>query len=448
MAIDWLTDAISEDAPCGPDMIEADNEEFVGYYFEAEANLPARYFTPGIRGPKDEFAPGVLFDTKSITHAAEKTTILGLLKTTRDIRLLSLLARQQVLVGRLEGFTEAVEGIAALLDAYPTDLHPQDNADRRSALEELMAVATVVTPLQYLNLAGSGEVSLRKYLAASGQSEKREGETDLSTGVLLSELGSPSNKAAVDQSWKHIGAAQAAIQRIKGACLRSDRPFTLALAPTVEALTEMQKLIGQARPDLQANLVVASPAADSSMTQGDSLESGVPAAPAAVAAATVPSLAPQVIATQAAARQGLQAIELFFARYEPSSAALLLVTQARLLVGKPLVEAIETLLPADANNTRIDFGAETGFSMSMDRLRILSQELARLVPATPDVDPGPPPVIETRSEVAAWLRDVEDYFRKREPASPIPLLLSRAKAYLDKDFAALISEIMPAKGKV
>ena len=283
-------------------------------------------------------------------------------------------------------------------------------------------------------------------MAASGQSETREGETGLSTGGLLSELGSPSNKGAVDQSWKLLGAAQAAIQRIKGACLRSDRPFTLGLNPTVEVLTEMQKFIVQARPDLQGDLPAAAP---STASQDDSSTVSTPAAAATAApTATVPSLAPQVIPTQGAAKQALQAIELFFARFEPSSAAFLLVTQARLLVGKPLIEAIETLLPADANNTRIDFGAETGFSMSMDRLRILSQELARLMPNAPDVDPGPMPQIATRSEVAAWLRDVEDYFRKREPASPIPLLLSRAKAYLDKDFAALISEIMPGKGKV
>jgi type VI secretion system protein ImpA len=152
-----------------------------------------------------------------------------------------------------------------------------------------------------------------------------------------------------------------------------------------------------------------------------------------------------VIPSQPAARQALRAIEVFFARYEPSSAALLLVTQARLLVGKPLVEAIETLLPEDANKTRIDFGASTGFSMSMERLRLLSKEMASLVPAEPEADPGPPPVIATRAEVAAWLRDVDDYFRKREPASPIPLLLTRAKGYLDKDFAALISEFVPGR---
>ena len=443
MAIDWLAEPISEDKPCGPDMVAGDDDAFIGYYFEAEANLPERYFVPGIKAPGDTFAPGSVFDPKSISHAAEKATILNLLKKTRDVRLLTLLARQQALAGRLEGFVEAVAGIAALLETFPADVHPQNGADRRSALEELAATTTLVTPLQYMNIAGGGEVSLRKYMAASGQSEKRSGEADLMTGTLLNELGAPSNKAAVDTSFRLIGEALGLMQRVKGACLRGDRPFTLGLSASMDTLGEMQKLIVQARPDLQADMAPPPvPAADEAVqgnTTGD--------APAPVSMVTVPSLAPTLIPSQGAARQALRAIETYFAQYEQSSAALLLVIQARLLVGKPLIEAIETLLPEDAPKARIDFGADTGFSMSMDRLRMLSAEMASLTASVPEPDPGPVPVIANRAEVAAWLRDVDDYFRKREPASPIPLLLSRAKAYLDKDFGALISELMPAKPK-
>jgi type VI secretion system protein ImpA len=442
MAIDWLTDPVSDDSPCGDDLVVTDDDAFISYYYEAEAALPERYFVPGIRSPGDTFAPGTVFDPKSIRHAVEKDTILGLLRKSRDVRLLSLLARQQVLAGRLEGFVEAIDAIATLLETHPADAHPQDTADRRSALEELGASTTVVTPLQYINLAGAGEVSLRKYMAATGQSEPRDGEVGLSGPSMLGEMGSPSNKGAVDQSWKLLGVGQTAIQRIKGVCLRGDHPFTIGLTATVETLSEMQKLISQARPDLQGELTLVAATTQVESVSGTSIR---PAAENPAPAATMPSLAPQVIPSQAAARQALRAIEMFFARYEPSSAALLLVTQARLLVGKPLIEAIETLLPDDANKARIDFGSNTGFSMSMDRLRLLSKEMASLVPPEPEADPGPPPIIATRAEVAAWLRDVDDYFRKREPASPIPLLLSRAKSYLDKDFGALISELMPGR---
>lgn len=443
MAIDWLAEPVSDDKPCGPDMVASDDDAFVGYYFEAEANLPARYFVPGIKAPGDTFAPGSVFDPKSISHAAEKATILNLLKKTRDVRLLTLLARQQALAGRLEGFVEAVAGIATLLETFPAEVHPQNGADRRSALEELTATTTLVTPLQYMNIAGGGEVSLRKYMAASGQSEKRSGEADLTTGALLTELGTPSNKAAVDTSFRLVGEALGLLQRIKGACLRGDRPFTLGLSASMDTLSDMQKLIVQARPDLQADMAPPPAPASGDAAADDTATD----APATVAMMSVPSLAPTLIPTQGAARQALRGIESYFVQFEQSSAALLLVIQARLLVGKPLIEAIETLLPDDAPRMRIDFGADTGFSMPMDRLRKLSAEMASLTANVPEPDPGPSPVITTRAEVAAWLRDVDDYFRKREPASPIPLLLSRAKAYLDKDFGALISELMPAKPK-
>ena len=445
MAIDWLAEAISEDNPCGPDMVANDNDAFVGYYYEAEANLPERYFVPGIRTSSDAFAPGTLFDPKSISHAAEKTTILGLLKKTRDIRLLTLLARQQVLAGRMEGYVEALGGIATLLETYPAEVHPQNGADRRSSLEELAATPTVVAPLQYMNLAGAGDISLRKFMAANGQSEKRAGEVELTTGSLLGELGSPSNKTAVDTSFRLVGEALTLVQRIKGACLRGERPFTLGLTACEDTLSEMQKLIVQARPDLQAEMAPPPlPTSGDSDADSGGAESGTVSA---AVSATVPSLAPTLLPTQGAARQALRGIETYFAQYEQSSAAMLLVIQARLLVGKPLIEAIETLLPEGAGNARIDFGAETGFSMSMDRLRKLSAEMATLAANVQEPDPGPAPIITTRAEVAAWLRDVDDYFRKREPASPIPLLLSRAKAYLDKDFGALISELMPSKPK-
>ena len=445
MAIDWLAEAISENSPCGPDMVAGDNDAFVGYYYEAEANLPERYFVPGMRSPGDTVAPGTVFDPKSISHAAEKTTILTLLKKTRDIRLLTLLARQQVLAGRMEGYVEALSGIAILLETFPADAHPQSGGDRRSALEELAATTTVVTPLQYMNVAGAGDVSLRKMMAASGQSEKRSGEQELTAGSLLSELGSPSNKAAVDTSFRLIGEALSAIQRIKGACLRGERPFTLGLTACLEALSGMQAMIVQARPDLQSDMAPPPvPAADATAADPATATADTPQA----VSLTVPSLAPTLIPTQGAARQALRGIETYFAQYEQSSAAMLLVIQARLLVGKPLIEAIETLLPEGAGNARIDFGPDTGFSMSMDRLRALSAEMATLAANVQEPDPGPVPAIKTRAEVAAWLRDVDDYFRKREPASPIPLLLSRAKVYLDKDFGALISELLPAKPKV
>jgi type VI secretion system protein ImpA len=447
MAIDWLKTEVSDDFPSGPDLAAEDDAAFSGYYYEAEGDLPERYFVPGLRGPKDDFAPGSVFDAKTIPHAKARETILGLLKRTRDLRLLSLMARQQILAGRLEGFVEALDGMADLLESQPATVHPQDIGDRRSALDELSNITTVQSPLQYLNIAGPGEVTLRRHLAATKQVDPREGEVGLNAGSLLSNIAAPGNKSAVENAHRLLTAACVAMTRMKGACIRGDRPFTLGLTATMDIIADIQKLIVMGRPDLEpwsAAGKAESPESSDDLPvsdTGEQTDSGPLAAPA------TPILPAQKIADQATAKQALRAIEIFFARHEPSSAALLLVIQARLLVGKPLIEAIETLLPEDANKTRIDFGPDTGFSMSMDRLRLLSAEVAKHAPPPSEEPADPPPEITSRAEVASWLRGVDEYFRIREPASPIPLLLSRAKAYLDKDFGALISELMPGRTK-
>jgi type VI secretion system protein ImpA len=445
MAIDWLTTAVSEDEPSGPDLAAVDDDAFSAYYYEAEGDLPERYFVPGLRGPKDDFVPGTVFDPKTIPHARARETILTLLRRSRDLRLLSLMARQQILAGRLDGFVDALEGMADLLESQPASVHPQDLGDRRSTLEEMANLTTVQAPLQYLNIAGPGDVTLRRHMAATKLVEPREGEEGLNAGAMISSIAAPGNKTAVDQAHRLLTSACVAITRLKGACIRGDRPFTLNLTATMDIIADMQRLIAQGRPDLEPWSAAGKAEAPVATDTPVAADSGAPLDSAVMSVPATPVLPAQKVSDQGTAKQALRAIEIFFVRNEPSSAALLLVIQARLLVGKPLIEAIETLLPEDANKTRIDFGPETGFSMSMDRLRLLSAEMAKHAPPQAEEPTEPPPDITSRAEVASWLRGVDEYFRIREPASPIPLLLSRAKAYLDKDFGALISELMPGR---
>jgi type VI secretion system protein ImpA len=453
MSLDWLKEPLSDDAPCGPDLAESDDEAFVDYYYEAESRMPERYFVPGIKAENDEFTPGVLFDPRSIKHAKEKETIVGLLKRSRDLRLLSLLARFMVLAGRLEDFVEAVTGIADVLETFPDDVHPLDRSDQRSALDELGNTGVVGIPLQYVNLAGSAEVTYRKYLAATGQSDPREGEVGLNPATLTSAIGSPGNRAAVEKSHALLGACADALTRIKGACLRSANPFTPNLTGTFEAIADLQNLIKLGRSDLlpwSADAKANDSGAGAEPADGNEADPGAGAdatGQAALPSASSAQVAATTVPNRAAAVQTLRAIELYFAINEPASAALLLVTQSRLLIGKPLIEAIETLLPENAARTKIDFGADTGFVMNMERLRMLSAEAAKLAPPMADEAPGEMPTIENRVDVAASLRGVEDFFRAREPASPIPLLLFRARNYLDRDFTAIVNDLIPAAPK-
>ena len=300
----------------------------------------------------------------------------------------------------------------------------------------------MIFPLQYAELAGSAEVSLRRYHVATGASSARDGEQGLSASTLVSELGSPQAAKAVEASHRAITRAAAGLDRIKKACLLMNTPFNPEIGPAIETVGEIQALIHQARNDLppwsaEVPVEEIDEDEDDAGTDGDA---GETPAGSAAAAQTVTIKATK-LPNRPAAVQTLTALELYFATHEPASPALLLVTQARLLIGRPLIEAIQTLLPEHAPRTRIDLG-DKRFVLDMDRLMMLAQESVQMSQPQ-DEDPGDPPVITNRAEAAGHLAAVEEFFRAREPASPIPVLIFRARNYLEKDFSALVAELIP-----
>ncbi len=448
MALPWLLEPVSPDAPCGPDLEKADHDEFLDYYFEAEGRLPERYFTPGVAGVDGRGGTADrVFDPKSVEHKAERGAIEALLKQSRDLRLLSLLARWEILAGRLTGFADAVQGAADLLETHPDDVHPVlegGTSDRRGALEELASSVTVVFPLHHLPLNGQADITYRRYLVGSGGAEARSYEDDANAGQITSGLQEPGSKAAVDKTHADLSRAADALSRIARACKsHPSKPFTIDISPTLGAIEAIQDLIRQARPELEVWSAGDAPDEDSTEDEAAGGETEASQASPTPANSVAHVEAAGAIAGHNAAKVTLQAIEAYLAKNEPSSAALLLVTQARLLIGKPLIEALETLLPGEAARATIDFGPAHGFALPMERLRSLAAEHGQ-AEAAADTPAGEPPALASRTDVAAHIRSVEDFYRRNEPTSPIPLLLVRARSYLDKDFEAIVAELLPA----
>ncbi|RLJ36292.1 type VI secretion system protein ImpA [Litoreibacter meonggei] len=441
MNYDKITDPISPDAPCGADLLIEDDPDFLDYFFEAPERMPTKYY---------DLVREELFDPKSIDFKAEEKKIEALLKRTRDLRLLGIQARFQILAGRLHGFCDAFTAMADVLDAYPADVHPQvngDNNERRNALEELNTLATVTMPLQYAPLVEdrrAGVVNQRMYLLATGQVEPREDEEAGDAGVLLAALSNDANQKDVDKTHEKLTAAKSAIARIIAVSnAQEDSPFTPDIEKLDARLGELLDLVAQARPDLGGSSAEDEVGhGEDDALPGDEVTSDVDTAiPAQVSTLS----GPVVIPTHAAARAALEVVEQYFATKEPSAAALLLVTQARLLIGKPLVEALDTLLPDHSGQAKIDFGAETGFVISMDRLRALSGEMRAAAGPDPSEAEGQvPDMVSTRPDAASVIKAVEDFYRRSEPVSPIPILLLKARGFLDKDFHAIVKELMPS----
>jgi type VI secretion system protein ImpA len=151
------------------------------------------------------------------------------------------------------------------------------------------------------------------------------------------------------------------------------------------------------------------------------------------------------VANHRAAYQMLQTVEHYFATSEPASLALVLVTQARLLIGRPLVEALDALISGSSDNASLTFGTESGFKLSMSQMRELSG--LSNIQSTEDwsqrgEDDPEYPAIVSRDHAGQVIKQIEDFFRAREPASPIPILLFKARNMLTKDFHALLRELI------
>ncbi|PTV95975.1 type VI secretion system protein ImpA [Rhodobacter aestuarii] len=430
--MDWLTDPISDEAPCGPDLEKTGDAEFIEYYFAAESELPERYLMPQV------------FDPASIDYRKESTKIEALLKRSRDLRLLSLLARFAILSGRVKEFAQALESMVALLETWPEAAHPAlpaRGSARRVALDCLSSTPWVVMPIQYLPLNGMAEVTLRRHQVATGEASARDGEETSTAAQIMDMLRSPGNSAKAAATQEALSRAAAALTKIADICTKIPaKQMQLDFARPLAAIAQAQELIASADPTLAVWAGDAAAPETEAEPASTETAAGAPEvilrAPSVSGASSAPA-----IESMAQVKVVLSALEAHLARTEPSSVALLLVTQARLLIGKSLVEALETLLPAEASKATVDFGPASGFSLSMDRLKALASETTETA-ETDTLSPPQAPSLRNRADIAAQMRAVEAWYRTNEPTSPIPLLLTRARNSLDKDFEALVTELL------
>lgn len=440
--MDWLVTPISEAAPCGPDLELEDDADFAEYYYDAMGRLPDRYITPGMRIDDRRTTEAVVFDPKSVDLKAEVAQIEPLLRRSRDLRLLVLRAHWECLAGRIEPLAATLTGAADLLETFGDAVHPampDRGQDRREALADLVQPQTMLLPLQFMSLTGTSEVTLRRFRVAEGKLTPIESEQDLSVAAMRDALRHPASRKQVDTAHGAISAMLAALSRIVQACKAGPaQPFTPSFDPLVEVLDEMREAIWEARVDLRNASAAEMPAAPEPAAEGPAGDTA--AAPAAAPAqAALPSVQ---IADHAQARATLSACEAYFRDRLPSSPAVLLVVQARLLIGRPLTEALEVLLPEEAKRTIVEFGPQSGFALGMDRLRALTQQAALPeAPQTEDATKAAP--VTSMADLSAAIRGVEAFFQSNERSSPVPLLLQRARSFLDKDFQQLVEELIP-----
>ena len=457
MRFDFLSEPISADAPCGPDLEESGASDYSNYLVLAGSRLPQRFFQ-GIENGAER--AGLPFDKASIDLEAEQATIHAFLERTRDVRLLTLDARFQILAGNIVGLCEAIEGIGLVVTRFWADFHPLpfedgDQIMRINSLEGLVDYAQIILPLQHAPLAMGNRippVTYRNYLVATGQAEIREREDRVPLDVIERTLMADAAQERVREVMAAVGAARTALEAIRNTFIdnlgHENAPRFDALGTTFDGIAQLLERL--------ASGAGAEPVAAPSQPFG-TLAPGGPAAEA------TPTFA-GAIATTVDANAALLAAETYFLTREASNPALVLIHQARMLVGRSLVEALESLLPDTANRAMFRF--ETGpfpFEMDLNRMRIVTDDLlsrsgdsdddgedaetaSDIVPEADDTETPEPDVVfsaDTRTDAGQLLVAVEQFYRVNEPSSPIPVLLIRARSFISKDFNTILAELMP-----
>lgn len=518
MRFDSLSQPVSDEEPSGPDLDEAMDTDYLNYTLVAADRLPTGYLVqvPGGDGRKP-------FDRSTIELDKEVETIARLLERSRDIRLLTLDARFNAAAGKIIGFSEATQGLNTVVSGFWDSFHPKpadgDMIVRQNTIESLDDLGQIVLHLQNAPLAGGGRtrpVSLRNYLVATGKAEAREDEEAVPADAISLTMSGVNQKGervpadfdAVTAVNDAIKAAIAALHSIRTIFLEKAGPeFTPGFTNLLAMFQQMLDMIGVYRSDLAP----PKPAGEAGSTDGYEGDEG--------GAITLSG----AVKTHGAAAAALAAAESYFLRLEPSSPALILVHQSRMLIGQPLTFALEALMPEPSMRAALRFDAGFRFDIDLPRMKSVTDDaLANMVPepstedgsgwgetpaeesssssndgwgdwgsstsdataeetpeataeiaegapagdeseyvseettaepeATPLAPPAPPIAVPagpttfraaTRAQAADLIQATETFFRAAEPSSPIPLLLSKARTYISKDFASILSELIP-----
>jgi type VI secretion system protein ImpA len=402
---------VAADDPCGPDLELEGDPEFLNYMAATEGLLPAAYFA---------------FDPKSIDFAAAEATGVGLLARSHDLRLLVLLAKLAILNRDLGGFARWLAASARLIADHWDEAHPRgedgDFAARLAQLSTLNDNPVVVLPLQYAPLAETqreGALTFRAQLVALGEASPRENERTLDAATIERILSS-ADLAALSRTFAALKTTKAAIAGIKSTTREKAGPDLAvtfeALEPLVERVTAfVQSALAKRDPS------IASPEAPAAAPEG--------------AEGSAPSAATTPFASLPEADAALAAALAYFDKFEPSSAAVLLIGQARQLLGKNLYEVMQILAPKHADGARIFVGAEPTFMIPVSGIAPRREGDG----AQSQSEPEP---AASRAAALSLIDSVSAHLRKVEPSSPVPFLLDRAKSLSSRDFLSLLKDLL------
>jgi type VI secretion system protein ImpA len=421
----FLDEPVAADAPCGVDV--DDDPGVQSFFMILEGSLPSSYLG---------------FDRKAFEDKKIITELTQHLKKSRDVRLLVMAIKTFALAENLAGFFETLAGMTKLLENHWEDVHPRgvngDYALRAAYVQSLEDRATLMLPLQAAPLIKDkrlGNLSFRSFLLAKSPASIKEGETAHDEGTLNDAFMRHEPIEDIIELRNQAKGAKENFSKLRN--LFIDK-VSHESAPQFEHvpgfLDELAAKLGTFiadRTPAEAE-ISASEQSDNGVGLSETVEvSGThqkaPAGP----------VADPISVKEASA--ALQAVLVYYTAHEPSSPAKLLVRQAYQLVGKSFVEAMQILAPDLIEKTRIDMAGGMPFSLNFAQLQALAEN-EQQANEVDDVSAREYSV-KSRNEASETMKSVERFYRQFEPSSPIPLLLDRARKFVARDFASLLTEM-------
>ena len=445
----YLLEPLAAESPCGPDLDIDGDPEYFNYLIPAEGRLPNSYFDMAGRNMAGE----LVFDRAGIDLESEIKQVSALLDKSRDLRLLALLAQFHSATSNIDGFAACLSAIRSLLEARWEDVRPAaevgDFSLRMVSVEAIDDRVRVAIPLSFFPLMRDKRVGIITYRIleiALRPETKRANETPLPLSAIQEAFRSEDGRTALAQTLATVRNCADCLISIRSLFReKTDFAHVPSFDNTLGVLEDMYKTVSGEVPGLLGASAPAN-AENGFAPQGESLDghesNGIQNAPRAEAFAAGTLLA---ISGHAEARDLLAEIEKYFLGFEPSSPALMLVHQARALVGKPLVEALEAIAPSRLDGARILFDSASGLSIGFDRMRQLSASIhSGDIALNGEGARAPLPQIDSRLEAMTAMISVEAFLSSVEPSSPSPLLLAKARSLMSKNFAELLKELLAA----
>jgi type VI secretion system protein ImpA len=295
--------------------------------------------------------------------------------------------------------------------------------------------AVVLLPLQYAPLLETnreGALSYRDQLLASGAAQPRSITLyDLRGQKQTTEPEKFMPAKSIERVLSDVEIARLAVAvemlTSVGASIQTINAATTEHVgyENAVALPKLATLVNDMTGFLRAALVRRDPSlAPPPPASAPIDDAGAPSAAAA---------APAAFASRAEVDAALASAFGYFAASEPTSPALLLIRQAREMLGKNLYEVMKLLAPPHADAARVFVGPDGAFTVPVKSLSNAPSAAIESAPAEPAA---------SRAAAIALIDAVAAHMQKAEPSSPVPYLLERARNLATRDFLSLLQDLL------